>query len=446
MSGVKVRVSTRVNPWLLSFAMVMVLALLSRLYQLGTFPYFPTQFPWLGAGPPHQGLYGDESYRVIEALQFPASFSVHEASLFGTLATVASKDLLGSMNWAYRLPEALASALTAGVIFMAAKELYRRWEVALAAGLYFVVMIPALVFGRMVFYENLVGLFFAATIYFMARFENDGRRRWLYLGALSAALAPFGKVDGLFVPLFFTLWAVTTGGRRKKIVPAVLSWLPFAAEGVALLALVGNLQDVLQQWEIGLVGRELSIQYLLVQSMPSGHIVGIDLGYIRPDFWYLFGFLALGLLVLKGSSASKILVEALFAFVIADFVSFGIGAYYLVMLFPFFALAAGGGMAYFSRIGSVGALAFYTIFYAPLVATIIGSITLPFVGTNYGLSLLNDVLLVLPGAVWLALEGVSRFTIKRRFPMAVALLVCFFAVLLIATPEIYSYYFVGAAS
>ena len=200
----------------------------------------------------------------------------------------------------------------------------------------------------------------------------------------------------------------------------------------------------MRQWFFGLVGRELSIQFLFIQTMPSGYIT-IDTGYIRPDFWNVFGFLCLGVLILKGSRSGKLLIEALFAFVAVSFLSFGIGPYYLIGLFPLLALAAGGGIGYLAKVGTYGALGLYAFFYAPLVASVIASTTLPFIGTNYPLFFLKLLLLVLPGAAWLALEGVSHFTTKRHFPMGLVLLVCFFAVLLLATPELYSYYFLGTA-
>lgn len=443
MSDIELRVKARVNPWVLSFAIVMILALITRLYQLGSFPYFSNAYPWDGAKAPYLGLYADEASRIIDALRFPGSFSVHEGAIIGTVATIVSSALFGSANAAYRLPEALASSLTAGVVFLAAKELFKRWGVALAAGLYFVAMVPALVYGRMIFYENLVALFFALAIYGIAKYDNSGRGRWLFLGALAAGLAPLGKADGVFVPLFFTLWVLTNERRKQKILPAILSWVPFGAEGVLILALIANLQTVLRRWLIGLVGREISVQYLLIQSMPSGYIVGGDLGYVRPDFWYLFAFIALGLLAVKGASAGKILAEALFCFVVVSFASFGIGSYYLIVLFPLFALAAGGGMGYLSKLGPTGALVLYAVLYAPLVEIIIGSVVLPHFEFNYTLSLLNDLLISLPGVIWLILEGVSWLTAKRRFPLVVVLLTCFFIVLLVGTPEIYSYYFLG---
>ncbi|MDG7018511.1 MAG: hypothetical protein JRN16_08150 [Nitrososphaerota archaeon] len=46
---------------------------------------------------------------------------------------------------------------------------------------------------------------------------------------------------------------------------------------------------------------------------------------------------------------------------------------------------------------------------------------------------------------WLALERVSKFTLKRNFPLAVVIVVCFLSLLLLATPELYSYYFLGRA-
>ena len=332
--------------------------------------------------------------------------------------------------------------LTAVVIYYAARQLYKGKYAPLVAGLYFVAMAPAMVYGRMIFYENLVRPFLAATIYCVAKFENGGGRRWLYVGALLAALAPFGKVDGLFVPLFFTIWALSSGKARRTVVPVILSWGPIAAAGAVILSLVGNFQGVLYQWYFGLVGRELSMQFLFIQSLLSGY-VAFDQGYIKPDFWYLFGFLCLGVLIILGSRAGRILMEVVFAFVAVFFLSFGVGTYYPIMLFPVFALAAAGGVGYLSKMGNIGALGMYTFFYAPLVVSFIGSTTLPFSGIDYPLFFLKGVLFVLPGLVWRLLEGVSIFRLKKHFPLSAVVLICFFVLLLAGTPELYSYYFLG---
>jgi 4-amino-4-deoxy-L-arabinose transferase-like glycosyltransferase len=432
------RLRTHLNYDLLAVGIVVARAAVTRLYQLGTFPSVPPQWPWLGDNPQFPGLYRDEASRLLGIALFPHSLTTYEPSM-NIIFVKITQVLLGQNYFADRLPCALASVLTALVVYLAAKQLYKSRGAAMISGLYFVFMVPAVIYGRMIFFENLVGLFLALNIYCIARFENEGGGRWLYLGAVAAALAPYGKVNGLFVPVFFTLWAISSSSRRQKILPVLVSWGPTAAGGAVIVALVGSFQGVLQQWWFGLVGRELSIQFLFIQSMPSGYI---GTGYIRPDFWYVFGFLCLGVLIVIGSQAGKLLVEALFAFVATTFLSFGISSYYVVVLFPLLALAAGRGVWYLSNVGTHGALALYAVFYGPLVVSVIGSTTLS-VGTNYALFALKDILFGFPALAWVVLEGTSRLTVKRHFPLAAVVLTCFFGLLLLGTPDLYSYYFLG---
>lgn len=434
-------------------AVVVVLAAVTRLYKLGSFPYFPPQWPWLGdasqaACPPGMsgiwpGLYRDEMSRLCEVAMFPHSLTTYEPS-FNILFIKASQLLLGLNYFAYRFPTAAASILTAVAVYLAARELFGGRGPPLVAGLYFVAMVPAIIYGRMIYYENTVGLLLAVVIFCIARYENGKGRKWLFFAAIGAALAPFAKVDGGFVPLFFTIWALEGKGRRGKVVPLILAWGPIAIAGGVILELVGTFQGVLQQWYFGVVGRELSYQFLFLQTMPSGYVT-LDTGYLKPDFWYVFGFVCLAVLVVNRSKAGKLLAEAVLSFVGVFILSFGISPYYLIMLFPVFALAVGGGVGALSRSGGAAGAGLYALLYGPLVVSYIGSTTLPYIGANYPLFFLKVLLFFAPAAAWLALDGASMLKTKKHFPLAVVVLVFFFALLILGTPEIYSYYFLGRA-
>ena len=133
---------------------------------------------------------------------------------------------LGNSDLAARLPSGIASILTAVVVYFAGKQLFKGRTPAFIAAIYFVLMIPAIIYGRMLLLENFVALFLALTILFIAKFEDGGERRWLYLGAVASVLAVLSKVDGLFVPAFFIFWVVTRDGRREKILPSLIVLIP----------------------------------------------------------------------------------------------------------------------------------------------------------------------------------------------------------------------------
>ena len=429
------RLRTHVRSELLIIGLVVALAAITRLYQLGSFPSFPAQFPWLGDNPQYPGLYRDEGGVLTVASQFPHILSTYEPS-YSILLIKAAQFALGQNYFADRLPSALASIFTAVMVYFTGKAFYDRKDAALVSSLYFVAMTPSIVYGRMDLNENFVVPMLILALYGIAKFEKQGGR-WIYLAAIAAAFAPFGKVDGVFVPVFFTIWALTSGGVRQKVLPLVIAWGPIVAGGAVILSLVGSFQGVLYQWFFGLAGREQSLQFLFIQSMPSGYI---GTGYIRPDFWYLFGLLSLGVLLVAGARAGSVLTEALFAFVAVSFLSFGIGPYYLIMLFPLFALAAGGAMGHLSKVGTPGALLFYGVFYAPLVGSYIGTAA-TYIGTNYTLFALNGLLFVAPAAGWLVLNAASRITMKRNLPLAPVVLACFFGLLVLGATILYSYYF-----
>lgn len=430
----------------LAIAIIVALAIVTRLYQIGSFPYFPVAPPWLGVGGQFQGFYIDEAVYVGVAGLYPSltsPFSAYQPPL--QLAVVKLSMLIfGNNDFAARLPSGVASVLTTVVVYLAAKQLFKGRAPAFFAALFFVVMVPAIIYGRMLLLENFVALFLSLTIFSIAKFEDGAERRWLYLGAITSVLAVLSKIDGLFVPAFFIFWAITRDGRSQKIGPMLIVLFPTLAGIFGLLSLKGSFSALLSQWWFANIGRELSIEYLFIQSMPSGYVV-FNIAYIKPEFWYIFGFACLAALIVKGVGGSRLLTEVLFVFVVTELAEWGLGSYYLTMVFPVIALAAGGGFLSLARLGNTGALALYTALYVTLVSSYIASSTLGDIAFNYTLFIVKDALFVAPIAIWLALDGVFRVKFKKRFPFAPVVLVSFFTLLLVATPALYSYYFLGSA-
>lgn len=450
-----IRLKSGKYPEALAIAIIVALAAITRLYHLGSFPFFPPQWPWLGDGakslcPPgvsgaFPGLYRDEASRLCEIAFFPQALTTYEPSI-NIVFVKASQFLLGASYFADRLPTALASVLTAVVVYFAGKQMFKSRSAAFVSSLYFIAMVPAIVYGRMIYYENLVGLCLAVVLLCVARFEDTGRRRWLYLGAVFSAGATVSKESGAFVVLFFTLWAFSNKGARNKIWAVLLAWAPVVAGGALVLYLARSSSSVLSQWAFASVGRELALQFLFIQSMPSGYIA-FDGGYIKPEFWYIFAYLSLAALLVAGARAGKLLTEVLFVFMATMVVAYGQGmaSYYIIMLFPVFALAAGGGISHLTRIGSFGALALFGALYIPLDLSYIASQSLPTIAVNTAVYALKVTLLLGPLAAYVAIEGMSIKFLRRGFPLIVMVLIFFFSLLLVGAPYLYSYYFFGNA-
>ena len=354
---------------------------------------------------------------------------------------------MGQNYFADRLPSALASILTSLLIYFAAKYLYNSKVPALISGLYFVSMVPAVIYGRMIFYENLVGLFLAAMMVAVAQYEIGGGTKWLYLGALFSLLAVLSKEDGLFVPLFFTLWLSSKRESKDWLRPMIVLWLPMILAGVFVLFLSGSLAAFLGQWGIGTAGRELTFDYMVVQALPSAYDV-VAGGYFKPEFWFIFAYVCLAALVVAKSRVGRILAEILTIYLVLQVAVWGMSPYEVVSVFPALALAAGGGIEYLARLGTNGGLAVYGGLYVPLVASLINSVALSYVngvGVNYPLSIFRDVILLVPVLDWLALRKIAKRGGTSAIPLSKVVLVCFLGLLILGTPWLYSYYFLGIA-
>ncbi|HEV2226203.1 MAG TPA: hypothetical protein VGR56_05285, partial [Nitrososphaerales archaeon] len=201
---------------------------------------------------------------------------------------------------------------------------------------------------------------------------------------------------------------------------------------------------LLNQWAVGFVGKELSFQYLAIQSMPSGYVATLG-AYVKPEFWFLYGYACLAALLALGSRAGRLLMEVLLSFLLVMLSVWGMGSYYLTMIFPIIALAAGGGSRLIVRVGTTRALAFYSVFYVPLVATYIASSSLPTFGFDYPLFFLKDGLFIVPPSIWLISGSISRNVFKRQVPFAPIILASFFVLLVLGTPVLYPQYFLGRA-
>ena len=426
------------NPDWLLVVLLLILAAATRLYQLGSFPYFPVPSPWNGSAV-YPGLYTDEAARLGEIALFPHQVTAYEPSIQIILVKLAQV-ILGPSIFADRLTSALGSILTSVIVYFAAKLLYKDRVAAVSSSLYFIAMVPAIIYGRMIFYENLVALFLVVTIICMAKFEEGRDRRWLYFGALSSVFAVFSKVDGLFVPVFFTAWLLSDKDLRGKVKPLSFAWAPLVAGGVADLILVGSLGGFLGQWGLGVTGRELSIEFMAIQTLPSATFATVG-PFFRPEFWYLFSYLCLGVLIVKGSKWGRLFLTVLVSFFILDVSIWGIESYFLIALFPVMALSVGGGIRSLWRVGNTGALALYGVLYAPLVGLFIGSISSRISIVDYPMFFLKEALFAAPFYGLAVALLFARSNHSKRMPLAASVLACFLGLLVLGSPWLYSYYF-----
>jgi 4-amino-4-deoxy-L-arabinose transferase-like glycosyltransferase len=441
---IKLRITTSwsIDAWLLAF--ILSTALISRLYSLESFPYYPPEWPWLGDNPKYKGLYRDEANYMEAAIALPFSPTPYQPWLQLSVVKLFTL-LLGPSTLAARLPSALATSFTAPIIYLAAKELFRSKASALLASLYYIAMVPGLIYGRMLLLENFAALFLTLEFYYMIRYLNLPNSRLAYTASAFAALASMSKVTGVVGPSFLTLALLAEKRIKGNVGPLLIAWSPIIVFVLAASEIRGSLVSSLSSWLLGYVGRELSWQFLLVQALPSGHIL-FSGGWVKPELWYLYSYLSMAALVLAGRREATPIIYPLTAFFTIPLAVWGFGAYYPALIYPILALAAGGGTPILLRTPNILALGLFSALYVPVVASMTASLTLPVIEFNYSLFALKVGTLFAPLALWaLANQILSSLHMMERLNLAAAILISYFALLLTSTPYLYPYYFLGKA-
>jgi 4-amino-4-deoxy-L-arabinose transferase-like glycosyltransferase len=441
---IKLRITTSwsIDAWLLAF--ILATALISRLYSLESFPYYPPEWPWLGDNPKYKGLYRDEANYMEAAIALPFSPTPYQPWLQLSVVRLFTL-LLGPSTLAARLPSSLASALTAPIIYLAAKELFHSRAAALIASFYYIAMVPGLIYGRMLLLENFAAFFIALEFYFLIRYLNLSSSKLLYIASALAASASMSKVTGVVGPALLTLALLAERRVKGNMGPLFMAWFPLIAFVIASFMIRGSLILSLRSWSLGYVGRELSWQFLFLQALPSGHIL-FSGGYVKPEFWYLYAYLSMAVLALVKRMEAAILIYPLTAFFTIPLAVWGFSAYYPVLIYPMLALAAGGGTILFLRISNILSLGLFSALYVPLVASVIASLSLPVIDYNYWLFFLKLGILLAPLALWTVVNQtlhLIRAMIRLNFPFV--LLISYFALLLSATHYLYPYFFLGRA-
>lgn len=347
-------------------ASLFFLALATRTYHLYTMPYFSEGHPWIGGNP--EGLYTDEANILRFSEGLFERLPLFQPPLFLLFLKLSVK-AFGS-PYAVRLPSAIASSLTAVLIYLVSMRKFGSRGASITSTLYFIAMFPAFIYNRMAFLENGVALFLLASYYCLLIYEDCGRERWLYLSGVLATLGALSKINGIVAPLFLSIHSLRKGFFKKAMKPIVT----FALSVVFLLAVLFSmgldLSAMAGQWSMGLVGKESSAwQFFIINSMPSGYLMWF-LGYLRPEYWYIFAYFALAHLATKEYEkvSDVVLLVALFV-ALCLLASFGIGSYYIIILQPFFAIPIGYAIMKMLRMQSQVTIMFILFIYAPMAMT-----------------------------------------------------------------------------
>ncbi|MFW6069719.1 MAG: ArnT family glycosyltransferase, partial [bacterium] len=210
------------------------LALLPRLYQLGSAP---------------PGLNGDEIYNIIDARRigwgnwpiFLPGNNGREALYFYPMAL--SLRLLGDSVLAVRLPSVLFGAGSAALTYLTGKELFNH-RVGLAAGLFVAVALWPVMPSRIGLRAISLTFFTALTVLLLARGVRRGQRTWLLAGGVALGLTMYTYIPGRVFPAVIVGWAASLwiwrrpqwrANRRSLLLAFLLALVIFAPFGLYML-------------------------------------------------------------------------------------------------------------------------------------------------------------------------------------------------------------------
>jgi len=424
-------------------ASLFLLTLFTRTYRLYSFPYFPEEAPWLGLNP--VGLYRDEVGLLGFAADLFDTPTLYAPPLFLLLQNLSVK-ALGS-TYAVRVPSTIASSLIAVLIYLVSMRKFGSRGASIASALYFIAMFPAFIYNRMAFLENGVALLLLVSYYCLLVYEGCAKGRWLYLSGLFAALAALSKINGLVAPLFFAAYSLHKGFFKNALKPVFLTFAVSIVFPLMVLLLMGlDPSAVARQWWIGMIGKEISAwEYFIISSMPSGWLMWF-IGYLRPEYWYIFAYFALAYLAVKEYEKVSDVILLIVSFVGLCLLVWGVGSYYIIIVQPFLAIPVGYAIMRMLRMPPQVAMMFILFIYAPMAMTFniaaFGEGTYPRIDLLiYLLKLLSIGVLSAP-AFYLLIKGHEESEIKRTL-LNGAVIGLFLTLLLIGsylTPAFYPHY------
>jgi 4-amino-4-deoxy-L-arabinose transferase-like glycosyltransferase len=446
-------------------AVIFALAILTRFYALGSFPYFPTVRPWNGAFVSQsslQGLYSDEYNYLQSALGItstPPHLSLYQPPL-ALLFLDASVKSLGLNTFAVRMPFAMFSSLTAVFVYLISTRLSKSNRLGFASSIFYIAMVPALIYGRMAFLENVSAFFFVGAFYFLLRYKDEqrpgARNRWLIVAGLLAGLSSLAKVTGLVSVLFILLVLYRERSLRRSIrplLPMIVLVVLFPLS--ALFALGVNPLKLAsffpREYGLFLVGSEVGAwRFFLFETLPSGFTAmwGGSGGFPIPEFWYITLYITLAALAIKEYPRYSDLVLALSVFAAFEIAIVHLGSYHLIYMQPLLAVSFGPGVRRLLLAPTQVSLGLFSFLYVPLVISLGVNVVTgtgagnPFINSPY-LFLWKLLLVLVPlFALFLSTRDTQDHRLRKTGNLV--LIVAFLVLLLVGSylsPDLYAQYF-----
>jgi hypothetical protein len=195
------------------------------------------------------GLGGDESVYAGQALILSGH---EEMQRFFLLVSRGSSNFLvhqglealsfmvaGFSDLSTRFPSALTSTLTVVPVFLLGRELYGKWA-GITAAFLFAINGYSIAIGRSALLDSTMVLFLTLSMFFLAKWlrQNEKRPLWMYLFALSTALAIMSKtIAFLIIPI--AILALVSSRQIRKI--------SLRAAGIAVLVFITALTPAIYQ-------------------------------------------------------------------------------------------------------------------------------------------------------------------------------------------------------
>jgi len=345
---------------------IFIIALFTRTFLLDKFPYFPPEYPYLGDRPGPLGLYRDEAEYLRLAKLLPSELPYYQPWLHLVLIRLSIM-LLGESSFSVRLPSAIASSLTALLIFLISRQLFKDNISAAISSLYYVVMFPSFVYGRMNFLENTVSMFLLLTIYLLSG-RNHSKR--IFLSGISAILAVLSKMRGVVAVMYYTVEILRENqiSKRRKM----LYLIPFLSILLGIIFTIlwlvdWNISFIFFRWQIGKIGLDIiSWKYLIIRHLPSGYAPGSYL----VEYWYVFSYITFIYAIVKEPTKMQPIALSLSLMFLLYMLTWGYGSYHLIIMHSLVTIPLGYGVRKMVEMKFYISLLIVTLLYMPIVSEI----------------------------------------------------------------------------